>query len=131
MTDNEALFTYRMQQAEETLREAEKMIQGGFSGRSIINRTYYALYYALLALYIRTNIEMKTSEHTGVITIFDREFVKSGKFPKEYSVILHDIFDARQEGDYKELFEISADRTAHYWNAAKKFLTEIRNHLGR
>ncbi len=36
MTDKETLFLYRHKQAEETLLEAQKMLEAGFSPRSII-----------------------------------------------------------------------------------------------
>lgn len=48
MTDSEALYSYRLTQAEETLAEAERMFAEGFSPRSITNRAYYAMFYALL-----------------------------------------------------------------------------------
>ena len=38
MTDKEALFLYRLKQAEETLSDAEEMLKGNFSPRSISNR---------------------------------------------------------------------------------------------
>lgn len=56
MTDSEALYSYRLKQAEETLAEAEKMLAEEFSPRSIINRAYYAMYYVLLALFIKTDM---------------------------------------------------------------------------
>lgn len=37
MTDKEVLFTYRLQEAEETLSEAELMLNGAFSPRAIVN----------------------------------------------------------------------------------------------
>lgn len=37
MTDKEALFLFRMSQAEETLADAEKMLEARLSPRSIIN----------------------------------------------------------------------------------------------
>lgn len=44
MTEREALFQYRLRQAEETLREAERMIEGGFSARTVVNRAYYSMF---------------------------------------------------------------------------------------
>ena len=85
MTDTEALFRYRLQQAEETLIEAKKMADSEFSPRSIINRAYYSLFYALLSLFIKTGLHMKTSKHSGVISLFDKEFIKTGKIDKQYS----------------------------------------------
>lgn len=48
MTDREMLFTYRLREADETLDEALRMIEGGFTPRTIINRAYYAMFYAVL-----------------------------------------------------------------------------------
>ncbi len=61
MTDLETIFVYRMGQAEEMLAEAAKMLTSGFSPRSIVNRSYYAMFYAVLALFIHTNTPHKTS----------------------------------------------------------------------
>ena len=99
MTDKEALFRYRIEQAEETLSDAEKMLKNHLSPRSILNRAYYSMFYALLALYIDQGIDLKTSKHSGVISIFDKEFVHSGKIDKDFSKILHRIFILRQVGN--------------------------------
>jgi len=126
MTDTEALFHYRLQQAEETLKEAKKMVDSEFSPRSIINRAYYSLFYALLALFIKAGLQMKTSKHSGVISLFDKEFIKTGKIDKQYSKILHDVFDARQEGDYKEFVELSAEDAAGFIKGAEKFIGLVK-----
>ncbi len=89
MTDRQVLTAYRLKQAEETLADAEKMIQGEVSPRSIINRAYYAAFYAILTLFLHSDINPKTSKHSGVITVFDRHFVRSGIFAKRYSKIVH------------------------------------------
>lgn len=69
MTDKDALFTYRLQEAEETLSEAVRMLEEDFSPRAIVNRSYYAMFYALLALLLKTGSPMKTSKHIGVISL--------------------------------------------------------------
>jgi hypothetical protein len=40
MTDWESLLAFRMKEAEETLTDAERMLQDGLSPRSITNRAY-------------------------------------------------------------------------------------------
>lgn len=107
MTDKQALFSYRQKQAEETLKDAEKMLENSLSPRSVINRAYYSMFYMILALFLRVDINLKTSKHSGIISIFDKELVHTGKIDKHYSKILHKVFDARQEGDYKELIEFT------------------------
>ena len=126
MTDKETLFKYRIEQAEETLSDADKMLKNHLSPRSILNRAYYSMFYALLALYIGQGIDLKTSKHSGVISIFDKEFVHSGKIDKDFSKILHRSFLMRQEGDYKELVKISRDDAVRGVEDAKKFLNAIK-----
>ncbi len=129
MTDEEVLFSYRLKQAEETLTEARKMIEGGFSPRTIINRAYYSMFYSLLALFIKSKINIKTSKHIGVISLFDKEFVKTGIFEKYYSKILHDVFDARQEGDYKEFVAFSPEDAAKFVKFAEEFFEGIKKFI--
>jgi len=129
MTDKEALFLYRMDQAEETLSDAKKMTQENLSPRSIINRAYYSMFYAVLALFIDQDIPIKTSKHSGVISIFDKEFVHTGKIDKYYSKTLHRIFNFRQEGDYKELVKISQDDALQTVEEARIFLNAIKEYI--
>jgi hypothetical protein len=100
------LCAYRISQARETLREADVLLREEMSLRSVMNRLYYAMFYAVLAL-LQTK-QLGTSKHSGAIALFDREFVKTGVFPKELSKALHRAFELRQKGDYMEEAEITA-----------------------
>jgi len=126
MTDRETLFRYRLSQAEETLADARMMLAGGAGPRSIVNRCYYAMFYGVLALLLHQNIEHTTSKHSGIISIFDRAFVHTGKLDREYSRMLHRVFDSRQEADYKEFIEISAEDAAHWLRVAEEFMQGIK-----
>jgi len=126
MTDKQVLFTYRLTQADETLSDAKRMLQNKLSPRSIINRAYYSMFYTLLALFLKADINLKTSKHAGVISIFDKEFVHTGKIDEHYSKILHKVFNARQEGDYKELAELSYEDASEFVKLADEFLEGIK-----
>jgi len=109
MTDRETLLRYRIKQAEETLADAEAMTKGGLSTRSIVNRAYYAMFYALLGLFLKTNVIVKTSKHSGIISMFDQAFILSRKMDRDFSRSLHKMFNLRQVADYKELVEVSSE----------------------
>ena len=126
MTDKETLFTYRLTQAEETLSDARKMLQNQLSPRSVINRAYYSAFYAILSLFLKADIRLKTSKHMGVISIFDKEFVHTGRIGKYYSIILHKLFRARQKGDYEEYVELSLADASELIKLAEEFLEEIK-----
>ncbi|MDI6753239.1 MAG: HEPN domain-containing protein [Thermodesulfobacteriota bacterium] len=127
MTDKQTLLAYRLKQAEETFTDAEKMLANHLSSRSIINRAYYAVFYAILALFLHYDINPKTSKHSGVITIFDRDLVHSGKLGKDYSKIAHKLFETRQQVDYKELVEVSDDDARECLRLARVFLNVVKN----
>jgi uncharacterized protein (UPF0332 family) len=129
LTDSESLHLHRLKQSEETLADAERMLEGGFSPRSTINRAYYSMFYALMALFLKSGIPIKTSKHIGVIATFDKEFVKAGKIDKHYSKIIHDAFDARQESDYKDFVDASPEDASEFVGLAGKFLEEIKKIL--
>jgi uncharacterized protein (UPF0332 family) len=107
MTENiQALVTYRLEQADESL-EAARILLGNNLIRPSVNRAYYAMFYAVLALLAQGKKE--TSKHSGAIALFDRDFVKQGIFKKEYSRWLHDAFDLRQRSDYAAEYHASPE----------------------
>jgi uncharacterized protein (UPF0332 family) len=116
-----ALVRYRLEQADESLQAASILMEKKLL-RPAINRSYYAMYYAVLALLA---IEKKeTSKHSGVISLFDKEFVKKGTFPKELSRWLHTAFDLRQRSDY------GADQTV-FGSDAQKALDNAKIFVGK
>lgn len=126
MTDKQTLFTYRLKLAEETLLDAKNMLQNNLSSRSIVNRIYYSMFYAILAIFLKSDINIKTSKHSGAISLFDKEFVHTGKIDKLYSKNLHKLFNARIDGDYKDFAEFSREDTSEFIKLAEEFLREIK-----
>lgn len=55
-----ALITYRLEQAKETITEAELLIKHG-KYRAAVNRIYYGMFYAVSA--IGTQYHFTTSKH--------------------------------------------------------------------
>jgi uncharacterized protein (UPF0332 family) len=98
--EKKALIQYRLSQANDSIKEAEVLLREGMSFRSVINRLYYAMFYAVLALLQEKHIG--TSKHIGVISLFDKEFIKTDIFHKDLSKTLHRAFELRQKSDYME-----------------------------
>jgi len=120
------LVLYRLEQANESLEAAEILLQQEKS-RPSVNRSYYAMFYAILALgAIR---ESRFSKHSGVIAMFDREFVRSGVFSKEFSRWLHEAFDLRQRADYRAMFSVSPARARATLSHACEFVAALRGYV--
>lgn len=126
MTDRETIFGYRMKQTEETLSEAVRMLESGFSPRSIVNRAYYAMFYAVLTLFIHSDTPHKTSKHSGIIGIFNREFIHAGKLDARFSQMLYAVFDQRMESDYRDFSKVSEEDAPNAVLAAQEFVTAIK-----
>lgn len=121
-----ALVGYRLEQAHATLREAEILLNES-ALRGAINRTYYAMFYAVLALLATKRIG--TSKHSAIIAAFDREFVKTGVFARELSRSLHLAFDRRQTHDYGEMIPIDRQTAEETLANARSFVSQVEAYL--
>ncbi len=122
-----SLAGHRLDQAEQSLEEARYLMEGGKSLRSVVNRIYYGMFYAVLALLIYE--PYSSSKHTGVLSYFNKNFVKSGIFPESLGRHLNKAFELRQRGDYREYFELTKEQVEPLLNEAKEFITTIRAYL--
>lgn len=98
-----------------------------FRYRSSINRAYYPMFYCALAL-INTR-EISSSKHSGVISIFDKEFVKTGEFPKYTSKWIHEAFMKRQESDYLDFKEITQEEAELVLKNSHEFYNLVYSYL--
>ncbi len=121
------LIQYRMERARETLSTAQLLRDQNADTASIINRAYYAMFYAALA--ILATIGEETSKHSGVLALFDKHFVKTGVLPKEMGKFLHTAFDTRQTGDYEDKPEISRAMAERIVEFAIQFVNSIEEKL--
>ncbi len=127
MSENiQALVAYRLEQADESLEAARTLLDKKLI-RPSVNRAYYAMFYAVLALLAREKQE--TSKHSGAIALFDRDFVKQGIFKKDYSRWLHDAFDLRQRSDYAADYRATRDDADKTLENAESFVNEVKKVL--
>jgi uncharacterized protein (UPF0332 family) len=116
----------RMKQANETLEEAETLFGQGY-WRGTINRAYYAMFYAVLALAASKAVAI--SKHTHAIAFLDKEFVNKGIFPKEISRALHINFDERQTNDYGEIWDVDKNEADNTFKEARWFVRTLEDYI--
>jgi uncharacterized protein (UPF0332 family) len=117
----------RLKQAEESLDEAQYLFDGRRSPRSVINRAYYAMFYAVLALFIFE--PFSSSKHSGVLSYFNRHFVKTGLFSEDLGRAVNKAFDLRQRGDYREEVVLTHEQVVPFLDWARKFIDSVRVYL--
>jgi hypothetical protein len=122
-----ALIQYRMERAHETLEDARALFEQNRTPASIVNRAYYSMFYAALALL--ATIGQEPSKHSGVLALFDQHFMKTKILPKEMGKFLHQAFDMRQTGDYEEEAELAKEDAQQILDAAVKFIETIEEKL--
>jgi len=123
----EALRRYRLRQAEESLEEARYLFAGGKSTRSVVNRLYYAMLYAVLALLI--DEPFSSSKHTGVMSYFNRRFIRENVFPESMGRSFNKAFEMRQRSDYREYADASREEVEPLMDAADNFIKTIQKYL--
>ncbi|MBI5970426.1 MAG: HEPN domain-containing protein [Deltaproteobacteria bacterium] len=93
------LAAHRIERAEEHLRASKELFAKGYYLDSV-SRSYYSALSAARALL--ATIGKDSAKHSGVISIFDKSFVKEGKLSVDASRIFHELKDYREKADYAD-----------------------------
>jgi hypothetical protein len=125
--EKKTLTLYRIQQAEESLDEAQYLFDGDKSPRSVINRAYYSMFYSILALLIFE--PYSSSKHSGVLSYFNRHFIKNGRISKDIGRAVNKAFDVRQRGDYREQVIYTREQVEPFIDWAGKLIDAVKDFL--
>lgn len=120
------LSRWRIEKAEKTFLEGEKLLALGLYNGAI-NRFYYAAFHAVRALLATKQLD--SSKHSGVIALFNREFVKPGIVSKETGKILSTTFSLRSEADYDDFTTFDFADTDKARNDVRILIDEINGVL--
>ena len=91
------------------------------------SRAYYAAFYAIEAILLTKNLVL--SKHSGVISAFNRHFLKPSIFPREFSKLITRLFRERQLGDYEFDLCIGEDEAKEDIQSAEKIVDAIANYI--
>ena len=124
--DNTELISYRIDQARNTITEAEFQIEHGFLGIAV-NRIYYGMFYILLALAMKKGF--KTSKHRQLLGWFNKEFVKTGKVSRKAGSIVNKAFEDRSDGDYGLFIEFRKEEIIEKLEEMRLFISELEEFI--
>lgn len=108
---SDELVAYRLQRGRESIEDA-RILAEAHRWNPCVNRLYYACFYAVSALLAREGLS--SSRHTGVRSLFNLHFVRTGRIDKEKAKVFHDLFERRQEGDYVDFVQFGQSQV-HAW----------------
>lgn len=126
MTEEERdeLVKYRIQKAEDTIKEIEPLTQQGFYNTAV-NRLYYSCFYAVTALLVHH--EIGTTTHSGVRNKFGHYFIKKGVISQKIGKAYSKLFNMRLTSDYGDFFDYAEEDVVDMLPDAQELIMEIKN----
>lgn len=120
------MVKYRLENAKEKLKSAKLLLDAGHYKDSI-GRSYYAIFTAVRAVLAKDKIDF--SKHEGVIAYFQKEYIKSGVFDKQYSKYLQGAFQIRNSCDYDDFFIASRQDAEEQFRRAEEMVHVISEYV--
>lgn len=120
------LCKYRLSKAYEYLQDSKSTLSMQMFDTAA-NRSYYAIFHTVRALLALEEKDFK--KHSGVISCFQMDYIKTGIFDKEMSDIIKSAFTLRQESDYEDFYVISYDEVRKQVWEAELFYNRIKEYI--
>jgi uncharacterized protein (UPF0332 family) len=120
------LSRYRLSRADETISAAEALIVQGYY-LDAINRTYFAIFQLVRAVLALDGVDFK--KHSAVISYFQREYVKTGKFNTAVSKYINAAFKIRNDSDYEDFFIVSRSDAMEQLSHAQAVRTAVAEYI--
>lgn len=120
------LLVYRLNMAEEKLLSAKILLDAG-QYKDSIGRSYYAIFSALRAVLAKDKVDF--SKHAGVISYFQKEYLKTELFDKKYSKYISLAFQIRNNCDYDDFFIVSKEEAVEQYCHACELYKAVKEFL--
>ena len=117
---------YRLETAKDELENAKLMYEYG-RYKASINRSYYSIFHAMRAVLAIDRVDFK--KHSGVISYFMKEYIKSGIFDKRYSNIIRKASAARNNSDYEDFYQAEPEEALQQYNEAEDFYNAVQKYI--
>jgi uncharacterized protein (UPF0332 family) len=124
--DKKILINYRIEQAYESVREADALIEKELF-RGAINRMYYSMFYILTALALKEGFN--TSKHMQLIGWFQKNFIKEEELERKYGRIIKIAFENRTESDYDPFIKYVREDVIKMYDEMNDFLITLENYI--
>ena len=98
------LSKYRFETASSDLNAAV-LLCNAKEYRGSVNRSYYAIFHALRSVLALDGFD--SSKHSGIISYFNLNYVKSGKFDRNISKLISTAYRLREKADYQDFYIVT------------------------
>ena len=122
------LSKYRFETSLENITDAKIMFDNG-RYKNALNRAYYSIFHAMRAVCALDGYD--SSKHSGIISYFNQNYVKTEIFPKELSKVIRYASESREKADYLDFFVASKEEAEKQIERAEYFSGIISNYLSK
>ncbi len=120
------LSKYRFDKAISNLKIA-KVLYEQKSYEVALNRAYYSAFDAMRAINALDGFD--SSKHSGVISHFNQEYVKTKIFPVYTSSIIRSASRLREKSDYEDFYVANKEETLDIISKVETFINDVENYL--
>ena len=118
---------YRLNKAKETLETAKMIFKDRKDLTSANNRAYYAIFYAIRAVLATEEVDFK--RHKDVLAYFNKEYVSKEIFPKTIGRKIAQAQRIREDSDYDDDYEPSAEKTEQQIETAEELILMVETYI--
>ena len=93
------------------------------NGKAVQIVLYYACFHAASALLLSRGFS--SSKHTGVRSLLNEHFRKTGKLAAEHARTYNTLFELRLDADYADAFKLSAEEVHPLISSTEEFIDAV------
>lgn len=123
---NKELIQSLVEKSKQSIEAAEYLLEKKFTDFST-SRSYYSMFYLIEAVLLTKNLSF--SKHSGVISAFGKEFIKTKIFDEKFHKYILEAFQFRNEGDYGASYSIEFAISERILSNSKELLSVIANYI--
>lgn len=119
------LVKYRLENAENDLREATILMKAE-SYNGVLNRAYYAVFHSVSAIHALDGKSFR--RHKDTLGDFNKNYINTEIFPKEYGRLIYRTEDVRLDSDYTDYYVATKEEAGKRLAFAEEFVRVVREY---
>lgn len=119
------LMLYRLENAKSDLKSA-KILFAAEEYKAANNRAYYAIFHSLNAVHALSGAPYK--RHKDAIGYFNKDYVKTGIFPREIGRKIGEAEEIRHASDYDDFYIASKEESERQIAVAEEFICLVEKY---
>ena len=120
------LSKYRFETAKQDLNTA-KLLYELKEFRSSVNRSYYAIFHAMRSVLALDGLD--SSKHSGIIAIFNQNYVRMGSFESGISKVIASAYRLRERADYQDFYIVTEQEASEQIEKAETIIGMVEKYL--